>query len=115
MDENQKISSPVHLVELGPLTLECLRKLSAALERSVPTSDDACEPVALPRLRTMSQPEKPTPFLNANEAAAYLGTTVSSLYGLVERRQIEPLRGPRRRYRFTKEMLNQYLKRGSRS
>jgi excisionase family DNA binding protein len=52
-----------------------------------------------------------SPFLDAGEAAAYLGITVSSLYGIVERRHLTPLRGPRRRYRFTKELLDDYLRR----
>jgi excisionase family DNA binding protein len=52
-----------------------------------------------------------SPYLDAEEAAAYLGVTVSSLYGIVERRHLTPLRGPRRRYRFTREMLDDYLHR----
>ena len=43
------------------------------------------------------------------QAADYLGITAASLYGLVERKRIVPLRGPRRTYRFTKEQLEKYL------
>jgi excisionase family DNA binding protein len=49
-----------------------------------------------------------SPYLNAEEAAAYLRITMSSLYGLVERRKIRPLPGYRK-YRFTKEILDAYL------
>jgi excisionase family DNA binding protein len=52
-----------------------------------------------------------SPYLDAEQAAAYLGTTVGSLYGIVERGHLIPLRGPRRRYRFTKELLDDYLRR----
>lgn len=50
-----------------------------------------------------------SPYLNAEEAAAYLGITKSSLYGIVERRRLVPLRGPKRTYRFTKDILDDYL------
>jgi excisionase family DNA binding protein len=52
-----------------------------------------------------------SPYLDADQAAAYLGITLSSLYGIVERRHLTPLRGPRRRYRFTRELLDEYLRR----
>lgn len=52
-----------------------------------------------------------SPYLDAEEAAAYLGISVKSLYGIVERGRLEPLRGPRRRYRFTTVMLDEYLAR----
>ena len=52
-----------------------------------------------------------SPYLGANDAAEYLGITVSSLYAVVERGYLTPLRGPRRTYRFTREMLDDYLKR----
>jgi excisionase family DNA binding protein len=50
-----------------------------------------------------------SPYLDAKGAAAYLGITLGSLYGTVERGHITPLRGPRRRYRFTTAMLDEYL------
>jgi excisionase family DNA binding protein len=52
-------------------------------------------------------------FLNATQAADYLGVTRGSLYGLVERGRLTPFRGPRRRYRFTREMLDEYIKTNS--
>lgn len=52
-----------------------------------------------------------SPYLDAEQAAAYLGITLNSLYGIVERRRLIPVRGPRRRYRFTKELLDNYLRR----
>ena len=56
------------------------------------------------------RPSVTIPYLDA-EGVAYLGITVSSLYGIVERGHLTPLRGPRRRYRFTKELLDDYLRR----
>lgn len=50
-----------------------------------------------------------SPYLGAEQAAGYLGISVKSLYGLVERRQITPLRGPKRTYRFTEDILHEYL------
>jgi hypothetical protein len=52
-----------------------------------------------------------SPYMDAHAAAAYLGITAKSLYGQVERGRIVPLRGPRRQYRFTTEMLDAYLAR----
>jgi excisionase family DNA binding protein len=63
--------------------------------------DDA--PTPLPQRRK-------SPYMDSDEAAAYLGITVKSLYGQVERQRIRPLRGPRRTYRFTTEMLDEYLR-----
>jgi excisionase family DNA binding protein len=50
-----------------------------------------------------------SPYLDAEQAAVYLGVTLNSLYGIVERGHLQPLRGPRRRYRFTTAMLDEYL------
>jgi excisionase family DNA binding protein len=52
-----------------------------------------------------------SPYLNAQEAAAYLRINVNALYSLVERRKLRPLPGYRK-YRFTKEMLDAYLRGG---
>ena len=48
-------------------------------------------------------------YFDSVQAADYLGISKASLYALVERKRIVPLRGPRRTYRFTKEQLEQYL------
>ena len=112
MDSNCEGST--HIVELGPATLGCLRDLIAAIDRLIGQEPSSPQHQQLPSVSTIPS-LKESPFLDAEQAAAYLGTTVSSLYGLVERRQIEPMRGPRRRYRFTKEILDGYLKRGRRS
>lgn len=53
-----------------------------------------------------------SPYLDAEQAAAYLGISLKSLYGIVERGHLEPLRGPRRRYRFKATMLDDSLGRG---
>jgi excisionase family DNA binding protein len=60
---------------------------------------------------TVEAEQQRSPYLDADEAARYLGISVKSLYGVVERRHLIPLRGPRRAYRFTVEMLDEYLKR----
>jgi excisionase family DNA binding protein len=106
-DDLARSSVLVHVVELGNETLDCLRRLTALLERH---SDQPFTPTQ--HGSVSESPTIPCPYLDAKEAAAYLGTTLSSLYGLVERKQIDPDRGPRRRYRFTTEMLDAYLKRG---
>lgn len=60
------------------------------------------------------RPKRESPYMDAQEAADYLGITAKSLYGQVERRHIIPLRGPRRQYRFTTDMLDEYLRRNGR-
>jgi excisionase family DNA binding protein len=50
-----------------------------------------------------------SPFLTAEEAARYLRITRKALYGLVERRKLRPLPGSRR-YRFTTDQLDAYLR-----
>ena len=50
-----------------------------------------------------------TAYLDSQQAADYLGISIKSLYGQVERGLIIPLRGPRRSYRFTKKMLDDSL------
>lgn len=50
-----------------------------------------------------------SPYLNSNEAAAYLRLNVNALYSLVERRKLSPLSG-HRKYRFTREMLDAFLR-----
>jgi hypothetical protein len=57
------------------------------------------------------QPKRKSPYMDSKEAADYLGISAKSLYAQVERRQIIPLRGPRRTYRFTPKMLDEYLRR----
>ena len=63
------------------------------------------------KVRLAAEERPRSPYLGAGEAAEYLGITVSSLYGVVERGHVVPLRGPRRSYRFTESMLDEYLKR----
>ena len=53
--------------------------------------------------------EEQCPYLDSSRAANYLGITEQSLYGLVERKRLVPLRGPRRTYRFTRQQLDDYL------
>ena len=107
-------------IELGPETMTMLARLAVAAEEianGLKTSRNS-EPAlteeigwtatnGIPR----SQPCQASPYLTAEEAAKYLGISIKSLYGVVERRHLIPLRGPRRAYRFKVEMLDQYLKR----
>jgi hypothetical protein len=75
-----------------------LREITARLERleqRLPKSVEA--------------PAITSPYLNAAEAAAYLRINVNALYSLVERRKLKPLPG-HRRYRFTVEILDAYLR-----
>jgi excisionase family DNA binding protein len=50
-----------------------------------------------------------SPYFNAEEAAAYLRLKINALYSLVERRKLRPLPG-HRKYRFTREMLDAFLR-----
>ena len=105
------------VVELGQETLKRLDRLLVVLESGVsqdklPQAQGLTHPLTLTSDETPSgHPQKGTsPYLNAEAAAEYLGINVKSLYGVVERRHLVPLRGPRRSYRFTKEMLDEYLR-----
>jgi hypothetical protein len=59
--------------------------------------------------KSVEVPAITSPYLNAGEAAAYLRINVNALYSLVERRKLKPLPG-HRRYRFTVEILDAYLR-----
>jgi excisionase family DNA binding protein len=52
-------------------------------------------------------------YFDSSQAADYLGITGASLYALVERKRLVPLRGPRRTYRFTRKQLDDYLAKSS--
>lgn len=54
-------------------------------------------------------PDPIPPYFSGEQAADYLGITMAQLYRQVEDRHITPLRGPGRRYRFTRDMLDGYL------
>jgi excisionase family DNA binding protein len=75
----------------------------------------ACDPIAIKTFLTRCITKPQSEYLDANAAAEYLGISLKSLYTLVERRRLIPLRGPRRTYRFTKGMLDAYLSSGGRS
>ena len=61
------------------------------------------------QLAAKPQPAATPRYLNAEQAAEYLGCTVKSLYRQVELGRLVPLRGPKRSYRFTVGMLDRYL------
>jgi excisionase family DNA binding protein len=78
-----------------------------------------CDPIALPSTEPMDAlaaigkllawADARRPYFDSRGACNYLGITEQSLYGLVERKRLVPLRGPRRTYRFTREQLDAYL------
>lgn len=57
----------------------------------------------------LSPERRVSPYLNAEEAAAYLRTTVQGVYSLVKRRKIRPMPGRPGRLLFTREELDAYL------
>ncbi|MFL5328647.1 MAG: helix-turn-helix domain-containing protein [Gemmataceae bacterium] len=50
-----------------------------------------------------------SPYLNAEESAAYLRKTLHGLYGLVKRGRLSPLPGSPGRLLFTREVLDHFL------
>jgi len=50
-----------------------------------------------------------SPYYTAQEAAAYLRTTVQGIYSLVKRGKIRPMPGRPGRLLFTREALDKYL------
>lgn len=111
------VGSASVVVELGRETLKRLDRLLAVLEHNVsqgglPQAQGLTQPLTLTSGDEPSgrQQKGISPYLDAETAAEYLGINVKSLYGVVERRHLVPLRGPRRSYRFTREMLDEYLR-----
>ncbi len=104
------------LVEFGPQTRATLERLAMAAEQIVtslnlPANNHPALTGEIGWIATEGKTPQSSPYLSADKAAGYLGVSVKSLYGIVERRHLVPLRGPRRAYRFTVEMLDEYLKR----
>jgi excisionase family DNA binding protein len=106
-------------VDLSDVELDLKDRLRAALAVQPPpaTRDfpgDALGDV-LARLDRLEaavarpEPSVESPYLTADEAAVYLRVNVNALYSLVERRKLAPLPG-HRKYRFTRDMLDTYLK-----
>ena len=54
-----------------------------------------------------------SPYLVAKEAAAYIRSTIQGVYALVKRGRIKPMPGSRKLL-FTREALDDYLKRKKR-
>ena len=93
-----------------------LMEIASSLKRIVDHVDPpppAATNTVVPTAK-MAKPRRESPYLDVQQAADYLGITRKSMYGQVERRNIVPLRGPRGTYRFTVEMLDEYLKRDRR-
>jgi excisionase family DNA binding protein len=97
--------------------LAARRGITELLERSR-SFDGATEPMDAKAFLSdcvtviASQPRIPDPeppHFDGGQAADYLGITMGSLQGLVDRRRLIPLRGPRNSYRFTREKLDEYL------
>jgi excisionase family DNA binding protein len=103
----------IEVVEIGPEIVAVLERLAQAIEQiagnfNSPSNDHTAGGFESTDGKVKGQV---SPYLTAEEAARYLGISIKSLYGAVERRHLVPLRGPRRTYRFTVEMLDEYLKR----
>ena len=105
---------------LMPSLAITLGNIESNLRRIADHFDARGEAIAMPSstsegiLTNGSEPSgkglrRASPYLQSQEAADYLGITVKSLYGLVERQQLVPLRGPKRTYRFTTEILDDYI------
>jgi excisionase family DNA binding protein len=123
------------VVELGPESLLALKRLAEVIEMLdpgvkesepserqlhlpdlLPNGDagegrPASEVVSLPLSHPTETKQPHSPWLNAQEAAAYLRVSLKSLYSQVERGNLKPGRGPRRRLLFKKEMLDRYVQR----
>jgi hypothetical protein len=130
-EENRKM-----VVELGPESLFALKRLAEVIERldprlkepgvkpgqpCPPNHHDAIEelqesesvPIRLATARPAENKHPQSPYLNVEEAAAYLRVSPKSIYAQVERGNLKPGRGPRRRLMFTKEGLDRYVQRRS--
>jgi excisionase family DNA binding protein len=59
--------------------------------------------------RAIERPAIISPYLTAEEAAAYLRTTVQGVYSLVKRRKIKPMAGRPGRLLFPRGELDRYL------
>ena len=57
----------------------------------------------------VATPRFASPYLNAEEAAAYMRTTVQGVYSLVKRRKIRAMPGRPGRLLFTRAALDKYL------
>jgi excisionase family DNA binding protein len=122
------------IVELGPESLSALKRLAEAIEKLDPgvsdsrpeeehpappnpriscddgqTSEAISLALAIARQAEVKQPQ--SPYLNAQEAAAYLRVSLKSIYAQVDRGNLKPGRGPRRRLLFKKDMLDRYVQR----
>ena len=93
-------------VKASPDRLEDFAARLEAIERRLGAEVTGCED---------EQPgeqqgrEVDSQYLTGEEAADYLRITMNALYALVERRKLKPLPGSRK-YRFTKEQLDAYLR-----
>lgn len=129
--------NPRMVVELGSESLLALKRLAEAIEKldprvSDPGSDENRQPspshlgnaveeghtsevLSLPlTIARPAETEQPqSPYLNAQEAAAYLRVSLKSLYSQVERGNLKPGRGPRRRILLKKETLDRFVQRRS--
>ena len=90
-------------------TVEEFKRRLSALENRMEAIDNG----ATGKFHTQVARAIESPYLDAKEAAAYLKITVKALYGLKERGRLKPLSGSRK-LRFTKEMLDEYVKGTSR-
>jgi hypothetical protein len=57
-----------------------------------------------------SNPQIPSPYMTAAEAAAYIRSTVQGIYSLVKRGRLKPMPGRPGRLFFTRDALDDCLK-----
>jgi excisionase family DNA binding protein len=93
-------------VRASPERLEDLAARLEVVERRLVGEVSGCE-----SKQSVEQQgrEIDSPYLTGEEAADYLRITMNALYSLVERRKLRPLPGSRK-YRFTKEQLDAFLR-----
>lgn len=95
----------------SPLAPAALASLFTILAEAFDCEAASCPDHPLPSAPAVDRKRnrQASPYLDAAEAAAYLGLTVKALYGHVERRKLQPLPGYRH-YRFTREQLDAFLR-----
>lgn len=97
----RRLSATAPQAGLEVITLEPIRRLTAAVERLAARFPD----------NVSSSPIKPT--CTVEEAAALLGTTAKGIYALHERGKLPRSIGPGRRLVFLREELLQWVRRAS--
>lgn len=89
-----------------------LRPCDVELLQAVRRGEYGVSLLGAPAAPKPAKPVPASPYLDAEQAAAYLGITVAALRSRVQRGELRPLRhkrGSPRQYRFTVEILDAYM------